>query len=109
LPNVPATAPANSEAIELFAAQAGAALSGLALNASNTSAIERICRRLEGIPLAIELTAARVKVLEIEQIATRVDDSLQLLTRNSCAAASPTPASPIPNNLTCGNIGLSPI
>ncbi len=87
LPDALSAAPVNSEAIELFVARASAALPGFVLNASNTSTIERICRRLDGIPLAIELAAARVKVLDVEQIAARVDDSLQLLTRGSRAAA----------------------
>jgi predicted ATPase len=78
---------AKSEAIELFVARASAALPGFALNQANASSVERICRRLDGIPLAIELAAARVKLLDIEQIAARVDDSLQLLTRGSHAAA----------------------
>jgi len=92
LPDALSAAPDNSEAIAseavaLFAARASAALPGFALNTSNTSTIERICRHLDGIPLAIELAAARVKVLDIEQIAARVDDSLQLLTRGHRAAA----------------------
>jgi predicted ATPase/DNA-binding SARP family transcriptional activator len=50
------------------------------LTEENTSAIAQICRRLDGIPLAIELAAARLKVLSIGQIAARLDDLFTLLT-----------------------------
>jgi predicted ATPase len=46
----------------------------------NASAVAQICRRLDGIPLAIELAAAGLKVLPIEQIAARLDDCFGLLT-----------------------------
>jgi predicted ATPase/DNA-binding SARP family transcriptional activator len=76
-----------SEAIQLFVARASAALPGFKLHEDNAAIVERICRRLDGIPLAIELAAARVKLLDVRQIADRLDDSLQLLTRGSRAAA----------------------
>jgi predicted ATPase/DNA-binding SARP family transcriptional activator len=79
---------AKSEAVELFVARAAAALPGFTLNEANASSVERICRRLEGIPLAIELAAARVKLLDLEQIAARIDNTLQLLTHGDRAAAS---------------------
>ena len=78
---------AKSEAIQLFVARASAALPSFKLVEENAATVERICRRLDGIPLAIELAAARVKLLDIGQIAARLDDSLQLLTRGSPAAA----------------------
>jgi non-specific serine/threonine protein kinase len=78
---------AESEAIQLFVARAGAALPGFALNEANAATVEQICRGLDGIPLAIELAAARVKLLDVAQIAARLDDTLQLLTRGSRAAA----------------------
>jgi predicted ATPase/DNA-binding SARP family transcriptional activator len=91
LPELPysaqATQLAKSDAIKLFVARASAALPGFALNQGNAFLVERICRRLDGIPLAIELAAARVKVLDLEQIVARVDDSLQLLTHGGRAAA----------------------
>ena len=46
----------------------------------------QVCRRLDGIPLAIELAAARVKVLSVEQIAARLDDRFRLLTGGSRTA-----------------------
>jgi predicted ATPase/DNA-binding SARP family transcriptional activator len=45
----------------------------------NSAAVEQICRRLDGIPLAIELAAARVKVLSVDEIAARLDDAFRLL------------------------------
>lgn len=78
---------AQSEAIQLFAARARTVLPGFSLNEKNVGAIVQICRRLDGIPLAIELAAARVKLLDVEQIADRLADSLQLLTHGSRGAA----------------------
>ncbi len=78
----------NSEAVQLFVARAGAAQPGFELNAANASTVEQICRRLDGIPLAIELAAARVKLLDVVQIANRLDDSLQLLARGDHTLAS---------------------
>lgn len=72
-----------SEAIQLFVARAKTALPDFALNDANAPAVEQICRRLDGIPLAIELAAARIKMLDVAQIAARLEDSLQLLTRGS--------------------------
>jgi predicted ATPase/DNA-binding SARP family transcriptional activator len=77
-----------SEAMQLFAARAGEALPDFRIDDNNAATIAQICRRLDGIPLAIELAAARVKLLDIVQIADRLDDSLQLLTRGNRAAAS---------------------
>jgi predicted ATPase len=55
-------------------------LSGFELTEGNAEAVGRICRRLEGIPLAIELAAPRMGALSVEQIAQRLDESLRLLT-----------------------------
>ena len=67
-------------AIQLFIERATAVLPSFALTAENASAVLQICRHLDGIPLATELAAARVKVLSIEQIAARLDDAYRLLT-----------------------------
>jgi non-specific serine/threonine protein kinase len=69
-----------SEAALLFADRAAAALPGFAVSAANVSAVAEVCRRLDGMPLALELAAARVAVLRVEQIARRLDSRLQLLT-----------------------------
>jgi non-specific serine/threonine protein kinase len=68
------------EAVRLFVERAAAVHPGFALTAQNAGAITQICCRLDGIPLAIELAAARVRVLGVEQIAARLDDRFRLLT-----------------------------
>lgn len=67
-------------AIRLFIERVVLYQPGFKLTAENVRAIADICRRLDGIPLAIELAAARVKVLSVEQIAARLDDRFRLLT-----------------------------
>lgn len=74
------------EAVKLFAARATTVDRSFKLNESNASAVARICQRLDGIPLAIELAAARVKVLRLSELATRLDDRFQLLTTGSRTA-----------------------
>lgn len=71
------------EAIRLFVERARDADSGFELNAASGPAVVEICHRLDGIPLAIELAAARVRALTVEQIATRLDDRFRLLTGGS--------------------------
>ncbi|MCL6642469.1 MAG: tetratricopeptide repeat protein [Candidatus Bipolaricaulota bacterium] len=68
------------ESVSLFVERAAAVRLGFTLTKENAPAVAQICRRLEGIPLALELAAARVKVLSVEQIAARLDDALRLLT-----------------------------
>src|SRR6185436_18713036 len=74
---------AGSEAVQLFAERAATALPGFALTDANASAIAQVCRRLDGIALAIELAAVRVKTLKVEQIASRLDNAFRLLTGGS--------------------------
>ena len=64
---------------QLFAARAAARLPGFTINDQNAEAIARIVERLDGLPLAIELAAARVKLLPLETILARLEDSLALL------------------------------
>jgi predicted ATPase/DNA-binding CsgD family transcriptional regulator len=66
-------------AVRLFVERAQAARPDFALTPSNAAAVAQICRRLDGLPLALELAAARVKVLSPQQIATRLDDRFHLL------------------------------
>jgi predicted ATPase/DNA-binding CsgD family transcriptional regulator len=68
-----------SEAIQLFVERARAVLPDFALTSVNTAAIVNICRRLDGIPLAIELASARANVLTVHQIAARLDDRFAFL------------------------------
>jgi non-specific serine/threonine protein kinase len=66
------------EAVRLFADRALAS-AGLVVSESNAAAVARVCEQLDGIPLAIELAAARSGVLSVEQIATRLDNRFRLL------------------------------
>ncbi len=68
------------EAIRLFTERATAALPTFTLTSQNAGAVVQVCHRLDGIPLAIELAAARIRALSLEQIAKRLDDRFQLLT-----------------------------
>jgi non-specific serine/threonine protein kinase len=70
---------AGCESVQLFVDRARGSRPGFALTPLNAPFIARICRRLEGIPLAIELAAARVTVLGTEQIASRLEESFRLL------------------------------
>jgi predicted ATPase/DNA-binding CsgD family transcriptional regulator len=69
----------SSEAVRLFVDRARAVLPTFELNSATIGAVTEVCRRLDGIPLALELAAARVSLLSIEQIAARLDDALGLL------------------------------
>jgi predicted ATPase/DNA-binding NarL/FixJ family response regulator len=72
-------------AVGLFADRAAGAVPGFAVTEANMAAVAGICRRLEGLPLAIELAAARARVLSPDQIDARLSDRLGLLTRGSRA------------------------
>lgn len=76
------------EAIRLFVERASASQPRFEVTRSNGPALVGVCHRLDGIPLAIELAAARVKVLTVEQIAARLDDRFRLLTGGSPRALS---------------------
>jgi len=75
-----------SEAVQLFVERARAALPSFALTARNARAVAQVCRRLDGMPLAIELAAARVRGLAVDQLAARLDQRFQLLTGGSRTA-----------------------
>ena len=75
-----------SEAVQLFAGRATAVQRAFVLNDVTAPAVARICRRLDGIPLAIELAAARVSILPPPQIAARLDDRFDLLTSGNRGA-----------------------
>src|SRR5271165_6594781 len=62
------------ETVRLFAARAAGARPGFTLTKDNTASVARLCRTLDGIPLGIELSAARVRALSVEQIADRLRD-----------------------------------
>ncbi|HET9847549.1 MAG TPA: LuxR C-terminal-related transcriptional regulator [Candidatus Dormibacteraeota bacterium] len=75
-----------NEAISLFTERAAAASGGFELGASNRAAVVDICRRLDGLPLAIELAAVKTRVLGVEQIRDRLNDRFTLLTAGGRAA-----------------------
>jgi predicted ATPase len=77
---------AEFDAIRLFVSRAKAVKSSFSLTDENAMAVAQICRRLDGIPLAIELAAARARVLTPEQILDRLDDRFRLLTGGSRTA-----------------------
>jgi predicted ATPase/class 3 adenylate cyclase len=74
------------EAVQLFADRARASQATFAVTPANAPSVAQVCQRLDGIPLAIELAAARVKALPVEQIAARLDDMFRLLTGGSRTA-----------------------
>jgi predicted ATPase/class 3 adenylate cyclase len=74
------------EAVRLFSDRAVASEPQFAVTSSNAPAVAQVCYRLDGIPLAIELAAARINVLAVEQIAARLDDRFRLLTGGSRTA-----------------------
>ncbi len=81
-----AAALAQFGAVRLFRDRAASVRSGFEVTARNAAAITNICHRLDGIPLALELAAARVRAMSVEQIATRLDDRFRLLTSSDRTA-----------------------
>jgi predicted ATPase/DNA-binding SARP family transcriptional activator len=79
-------AAAGSPAVRLFADRAAAVRPDFAITAATLPAVLEVCRRLDGMPLALELAAARLRSLGIAQIAARLDDRFQLLTGGSRVA-----------------------
>jgi predicted ATPase/DNA-binding SARP family transcriptional activator/DNA-binding CsgD family transcriptional regulator len=77
---------ARYDAMRLFLDRARLRVPGFNLTPDKTAIIAEVCQKLDGIPLAIELAAAKVKVLSVGQIARRLDDSLGLLTSGSRVA-----------------------
>ena len=74
------------EAIELFAQRARLARPEFAVTEDNSKAVTEICRRLDGMPLAIELAAARVRALSLTEIVDSLHDRFRLLTGGSRTA-----------------------
>lgn len=71
------------DAVRLFVERARLVDARFRLTAENAGAVSQICQRLDGIPLALELAAARSRVLSVDQIAMRLDDAFRLLTGGS--------------------------
>ena len=74
------------ESVQLFLTRAQAKRRDCTLTQSNATAVAQICCKLDGIPLSLELAAARLTMLSVEQIAARLDDRFSLLTGGSRAA-----------------------
>jgi non-specific serine/threonine protein kinase len=74
------------EAVRLFVERARSSAPAFGMTSENAPAVARICARLDGIPLAIELAASRVRVLPPEEIAVRLDDRFRLLAHGNRAA-----------------------
>jgi predicted ATPase len=79
VPGAPAEEALEAESVRLFATRAAQAAPGFEFGGENADAVAFLCHRLDGMPLAIELAAARVSVLTPTQIVERLDDSLDLL------------------------------
>jgi predicted ATPase/DNA-binding CsgD family transcriptional regulator len=81
-----AGSPEQSDAVALFVERAAAASGTFALTSANQAAVADLCRRLDGLPLALELAAVRTRVLTVEQILERLSDRFGLLTGGGRAA-----------------------
>ena len=76
----------SSPAVQLLRDRAGAVRKDLAADAHTLSMMVRVCRALDGMPLAIELAAARLRTMSLDQLANRLDDRFRLLTSGSRTA-----------------------
>lgn len=83
LPATEDSAVRETESVRLFADRARRVDPSFELTPANAFAVAAVCRRLDGLPLAIELAAARMRLLTVEQILQRLDDALGLLTRSA--------------------------
>ncbi|MEV4129130.1 BTAD domain-containing putative transcriptional regulator [Nocardia sp. NPDC049707] len=77
---------ASSPAVQLLRDRAGAVRKDLATDANTLATLARVCRALDGMPLAIELAAARLRTMSLDQLANRLDDRFRLLTGGSRTA-----------------------
>jgi predicted ATPase/class 3 adenylate cyclase len=82
----PAAALSQYEAVRLFVERAGAVQPAFTVTNANAPAVAQLCWRLDGIPLALELAAARLRVLTVEQVLERLEDRFRLLTGGSRTA-----------------------
>jgi predicted ATPase/DNA-binding CsgD family transcriptional regulator len=85
-PAGPAGELSRCEAIQLFAERASASAGGFTVTPANARPVAELCRELDGLPLAIELAAARVRALSVEQIRARLTDRFELLTTGARTA-----------------------
>lgn len=80
--------PRSIEAVALFVERAAAASGAFDLTTTNEAGVLELCRRLDGLPLAIELAAVRTRVIGVDQIIERLDDRFALLSRRTVAGAT---------------------
>ncbi len=85
-PEVPASDATLYESVTLFLERASAVAPGFEITDSNRSAVVELCRRLDGIPLAIELAAVWLRILSPAQVLDRLEDRFRLLTSGRSAA-----------------------
>ncbi|MFC4529916.1 ATP-binding protein [Sphaerisporangium dianthi] len=78
---------AEVDAVRLFVERTDAVLPGFSVTDDNRDAVVQICRRLDGIPLAIELAAVRLRALSVQQLLDRLEDRFKMLTTGSRTAA----------------------
>ncbi|MGW3473759.1 ATP-binding protein, partial [Saccharopolyspora sp. NPDC000995] len=83
--NIPQQGP-QYESLALFEERATAVLPGFELSGDNEVAVTRLCQRLDGLPLAIELAAVQMRVLSVEEIVARLEDRYRLLTSGNRGA-----------------------
>jgi predicted ATPase/class 3 adenylate cyclase len=88
VPVTPLTTDADGDAVELFVARARAARPEFSLDAATTPIVVELCRRLDGIPLAIELAAARARSIAPATILERLDERFRVLTGGSRTAVA---------------------
>ncbi|MFD2764832.1 AfsR/SARP family transcriptional regulator [Micromonospora eburnea] len=86
LPEAARAEAVESPAVQLFVNRASAVRPGFVVTDANVGAVVEICRRLDGLPLAIELAAARTRTLPVEELAVRLSDRFRLLTGGSRTA-----------------------
>jgi predicted ATPase/DNA-binding SARP family transcriptional activator len=79
--------PLGYPAVRLFADRAADVSPGFTVTAGNAAAVRRICRMLDGQPLAVELAAARLHALSVDEVAERLDDRFRLLSKGSRTAS----------------------
>jgi predicted ATPase/DNA-binding SARP family transcriptional activator len=84
--SLPTDDPLHSEAVRLFVERATAIEPGFRLSEQTAASVANVCRRLDGIPLAIELAAARLKAMSVEQLVARLDNLFDLLSSGSRTA-----------------------
>ncbi|MFI6228795.1 BTAD domain-containing putative transcriptional regulator [Micromonospora echinospora] len=86
-PEVPAGTVATAPAVRLFADRAAAVRPDFVLDGDTVDTVRRICAALDGLPLAIELAAVRIRALSLAEVAARLDDRFRLLSRGDRTAA----------------------